>query len=718
MSGLTVLFLQDLAVRGMGLLHLAVAACFFALLAWLAYAVTVRWLRISGLALRLAGAYVVGAWLLAALFHLLMALGTFRQSSALWLGLALLTFGWSLDLLGRDTAREGVADLARLSALWRRQPPWRRRVVGGFLVLFAGLLLVWALALPLNRVDSWTYHGFKAAGWVQGARYETGYRAPGGWEYYRTFPAGGEVFTSWAMLFTRSDALAGVPDWIHWLAFALVFFALAREFGASRSASGFLAALLVTAPVLADFVGSGYVDTAQSTLLLAGILFLGRYGRQPAAGPLYLAAAAFGLMLAIKVNALGWLAVVAAVCIAWLWRHRHAARTEDLSRWLVVILLVLPLAPWLVLNWRDSGYVLGCVPLTVGDIRLGEVPPNLRWLLENTYAWTPYRLADEALAFGNMLRMLMLPGVLLLFAVWALRAQWRCRPWLSAMAIAVAVAVVIQYFSPSFSVVRLGWAAGNGRFILPAVALLLAAGASRIFDDPRWRRWAIGFAVAGLWTHIAMHGITFFIGATPVELRWVPLLTLGIGALTWLFFWICHRFAGRAGQVLFIGLLAAVIILFSAAGLRDGLGVARYSRVIQLRNMPRYLEDVMQAMVREPGAKTIDVTAGPLPVSHQWFVYPLMGMRLENRICHLSTERNGEIIPHHPQPLARAQPDYKVWRNRLLAGQVTHVVSFDPASSELEWMWSYPDAFTRLAGRFRHWGVFRVNPPPVPPARK
>jgi|GEM_PF-1605357 len=709
MNGLTALFLQESAVRGMGLLHLAVAVCFFTLLAWLAYAVTVRWLRVSGLALRFAGAYVVGAWLLTALFHLLIGLGIFQQSSALWLGLALLTFGWSFGLLGKDTAREGVADLARLSALWCRQPPWRRWAVGGVLVLFAGLLLVWTLALPLDRVDSWIYHGFKAAGWVQNARYETGYQAPGGWEYYRTFPAGGEVFTAWAMLFTRSDAMAGVPDWIHWLAFALVFFALARAFGASRSASGLLAALLVTAPVLADFVGSGYVDTAQSVLLLAGILFLHRYGRQLAVGPLYLAAAAFGLMMAVRVDALGWFAVVAAVSIAWLWRHRHVERMEKPSRWLVVLLLVLPLAPWLVLNWHATGYVLGCVPLTAGDIQLGEAPPNLRWLLENTYAWRPYRLADEACAFGTMLRTLLLPVVLLLFAVWALRAQWRCRPWLAAMAIAVAGVVLIQYFSPSFSVVRLEWAAGNGRFILPSVALLLAAGVSRIFDDPRWRRWAVVFAVAGLWTHVALHALGFFIGATLVEWRWVPLLTLGIGALTWLVFWMCHRFAGRAGSVVVVGLMVALFVLLAGMGLRDGLGVARYTRVIQLRNMPRYLEDVMQVISREPGAKTIAVTAGPLPVSHQWLVYPLMGMRLENRICYVPTERSGAVIPHHPEWLARAMPDYKVWRERLLARQVTHVVSFDPASPELEWMWSYPDAFTRLAGRFRHWGVFRVN---------
>jgi hypothetical protein len=76
--------------------------------------------------------------------------------------------------------------------------------------LFMLLLVTRSLGLPLLGWDALTYHGLKAGLWVQQGRYFYDFNPPGGWEYYRTFFGGGELYRL-GDVFNRHNSLQSQP---------------------------------------------------------------------------------------------------------------------------------------------------------------------------------------------------------------------------------------------------------------------------------------------------------------------------------------------------------------------------------------------------------------------------------------------------------------------------------------------------------------------------
>ncbi len=164
------------------------------------------------------------------------------------ISVAMLVAGWT-GLL--NSGRLGLAGGVVLTLLLllgehRRLPRLRLPVMGRFLLIFGGLLLlrsllqVWYLA-PFQR-DALTYHLPKIGEWIQ----HEGFTSEWGLDLRSTFPAGFELVETWWVVFLRHDVLIEMAG-LEFLALGAVSIAdLARRLGvADRFAclAGFLYAL-------------------------------------------------------------------------------------------------------------------------------------------------------------------------------------------------------------------------------------------------------------------------------------------------------------------------------------------------------------------------------------------------------------------------------------------------------------------------------------------
>ncbi len=574
--------------------------------------------------------------------------------------------------------------------------------------LLAVLLTVRTLALPLLGWDAITYHAVKAGMWVQSGRW-TALIAPGGWESALTLFGGGEAFTAWAMLFLHHDLLAGIPDVFFWGLLGLTTAGLATEFGLPGRTSALVGLAFLCTIDLGRLVGSGYVDTCGNAFLLAGVLFLLRFERSKQAADFYLSAAAFGLASSVKFNMFAATVLLAIPAVVLLLR---AGRPWIGRLALGVLALAAPIAPWLGFNYWATGYPLGCIPLRIGPLHLGAMPPNLA-LAVGSPTKLAYDFAGEEKAlsaavatygFTLLLIVLGLPGI-------ALRVrQFQRRYVLAFLAI---VAVLGLYFSPWFTPVRLGWAGVNGRFLTAALVLIAAAGL------PLLQGYRCGTlliqeisAVAilcGTWSFLNI----FVYGRPGIESFF---LAAAVGLMTLGYFLIHHRrwFASSAARSAVAGSLLAVAVvggMYAVLQFKDSFRIRAYSECMIMHRFPNYWVDGLHVLESEPGPLRIAFTYGPASRSHGAFIAPFLGPRLQNHLMYVSPQADGALVGYGADYAANANPSFEAWVQALRKAGATHLLCLEPPCTELKWAEDHPDLFVNLVQQNGHWGLFRIQWP-------
>ena len=685
---------------------LAAGFAFFGSLIYVSCCLSVRWLPDAQLGVRHAAACVILCWLLSITFSLLVAVRSFTP--VLTLPVALFCAAYVRARLPSQPSCGAwiVRDVSRFCDVLLdgdRDVAWRAVLV--CLLLLTALLAIRGLALPLLGWDSLTYHGLKAGLWARQGGWWT-LEAPGGWEYYRSYLGGGEVFTSWAMLFLRSDLLAGLPDVGFWLLLGVAATCLARHFGASRRSSALVGAALLCAPEFSRMVGSGYVDTCANSLLLCGVLFLFRVAQLGKRADAYLAAASLGLASSVRASLLVTTALMVPVAVILLLRQRQPPRTLALC----VLLYASPVVPWLLQNWASTGYLLGAIPMSIGPIHIGVPPPNLVWLLTRPDL-IPYRAGSEISALYNALRPFELSLLLSLVGIPVLLTGLRNREPAHVLAAIVIAAIAVPYFSPSFTVVRLGWATASGRFLAPIVVLTAAAGACEA--NRTWRAQAL---VEGIATACVIAGIYLYVTTYILEGHRVERVFLGIAvALVVLFHCIVRKrmWWPAPRYLVSVPLLFCVLTVATAAciQLKDRLRIRAYSGCTTLHDFPRYWVPALSALNSAGRPARIAFSYGPQKVSHDAFLAPFLGAQLENDLVYVSPEADGAIIPHHPDYTRMSNPNLAAWLDALRSASATHVLCLRPACTELKWVESHPGLFRRLAGEREDWGLFRIDWP-------
>ncbi|MEM7483438.1 MAG: hypothetical protein AAF481_19950 [Acidobacteriota bacterium] len=676
-------------------------------------------------------ASLLGAlWTAVAAFWLLSVVRGFSVPGALVLALTLLLWLRRTNRdgrLGADLSADLRAALRAFRDLPRRPEGWLWLAVAAL----AGVRCLRALASPPLAWDSLTYHLFKAGRFVQSGGW-VAESAPDAWGAYEYLSPLGDVLSAWALLGTQRDGLLPLLEFGLWLTAQFAVYTAARQLGGARRGALLASAAIGACPAAVAYIGSGYVDLAALTFAALGSVFVLRWlvrdGEEP--GVAVWSAAAAGLVAGVKMTAVPLALLMVSALIAGGWRGRRRRAAEGQRRWggrhtwgtiaAAGIGLAVGAPPFL-RAWIERGSPVYPFPLDVAGIRLlpghpaaesGAVfgkPLEGFWEL-----WSVLLFRSVKDAFVN-------PGFLLpvaaLLAMWGVVAAWRhVAPggrWAMVYCWISGVALLAWFTVDATASFRTTQAAvTSGRYLLPYLATLAMAGA---LLRQRAAHFAWGaLVVSGLWLARPR-------AWTPVEaapLAGVAALTLAVAALLAV---VAVRRRTRSAAIVVV--TAVLIGALATAGLEALRAPHRYAlweasadledplfHVHRLHSAYASAWPLWRALDGETGRR-IAVTAGWDGLGHNWYRYPLLGSRLQNRLFYIPVTANGEVVDYRQGEALERRADFDAWLERLRAAEIELVVSLMPRwTPEDAWMRGAPEVFEPLGGDERNFhAVFALD---------
>ena len=668
-----------------------------------------------GLALRFCAVGLAGMGLATAGFHLLLPCGAFTLPAGLAACTLLGLGAWFLAPGKAPLAAAAALDARALRRLLKAHRGSPERISTVLFAVFAVPLALRTLVVPPLAWDTLTYHGLRAALWVQNGQY-TFDPAPGSWGHYRHFFAGSEVLTAWAMLPMHGDLFAGLASAVQWAGVGLAGYAYARELGLREPYASTAAGVGLFIPTLQLLVGTGYVEPALLAALLATVALALRFFRRPDPRLACLALAGCGLMAGMKLPGvppalvLGGFVILVALREVFARRpgasRRRARQLTGLA--LGGLLALVPVVPWMAHCYKETGYLV-TLPVQVLGVKLGVSDPADAWFLDRPEL-TPYRWdtetaalraifarpgrKTEALGLFTLLPLLLFPFGLVPLA--------RRRPLAAGLVLGLVLTVIAFYASRDVTVLRLLWSANLSRFLLPGVLLALPVSLLWCPAAPRAGRVYRGLLLGSA----AFYAGSFArFGWAAVELGDVTLTLVVLGAG----FLLARRLA-RSSPRLALGFAVAFWIAGSVrlAVRREETRPLTARESLQLHWQPKYWTDAAQ-LLDDPGEpQRIAITSGPQQDADNWFAYSFLGRNLENRLTYVPVTRDGDIVPLGPGYELERSARRQRWLERLDERGVTAVMSFRPLSIEQRWMDEMPKRFEKLAGG-PDWGLYRVR---------
>jgi hypothetical protein len=683
------------------------AALLAGAVAWTAYLVAWRLCPLAPAAVRLSASAVVAYWLLISVFWIASGPRLFAAATMLplWMLLAVgahLAFG--RDGRAARTLADDLAAGARL--LLDRLRSADGLLIGGLGLLVAVRGLRSAMAPPLAW-DDLTYHLLKAGRFVQAGGHVAA-PAPDAWGYYEYFPPTGDILWAWAMLATRSDGLIAAAGTFVWMSALLAAYGCARQLGASPRHGVLAAVTLGALPSTLCYVGTGYVDNTTLAFFVLAALFVTRLVMGGPVAEVPLAIAALALMVGTRITTAP-AAALAAVGLA----LAVVQRGGNLPRWVIAASLVAAGAglPPYVRAWLETGSPLYPYPLSVLGRRVFEGNDALARYASGQALPARFHLESQ-LDFWNYL--LFAPGpqgeftnpgpallLLLVSALVALPALLRDRrrriPALFLVAFGSAIAALVlsdgmQAFRTTLAVTTLG------RFLTPALAGLAILGATvpGRFPIVLWAPAIIASLTLSLpraWSALEVPGL---VGGAAVALA-------GVGSLAALA--VLHRRRTCAPVPLIA--VACAIVGVGISVLEPLRAAHRYTiyatatspapifHVNPLNPFFAAAWPIWQAL-DDGTPHRLAVTAGWERVGHNWYQYPLLGRRLNNRVLYVPVARDGSVIDHRQSEEIERRADFTTWLGRLVDENVDVVVSLAPRSTiEEKWMAAAPHLFEK-----------------------
>jgi hypothetical protein len=692
---------------------------------WSSYILSDRLLgRHAPTSVRWTGAGLIAYWLLAIVFLILAPLQLFRLDMALVVcGGATIALHLMLGA-PRGVSKQLSQELEQtLRALWglRKNPVFWLLICGLVLV---GLRLLRGMVSPPLAWDSLMYHLVKAGTWVQAAGYDP-QPAPDAWGYLDYYPQLGEVYWSWAMLPVSGDAYLALAGFLVWLSIVLAAFAGVRSFGGSFQIALLIALTFGFVPAVVKYMTSAYVDNIELAAVLMALLFLRRAFTEEIGGNAVLAAAALGIAAGVKFSgvavALPGFAILGFVV---LWKVRPLGR-------LVLIMGACTLAssvavPGYLRAWIERGAPTFPYPVSLfghelfsGSAQLtflhsGEfLPPAERLVpFQEFLAYLTYTVAHptwEHINLGPVAPVLIVLGV-----AGAVVALVKGPARLSVLfAVLVPMLLVAGLMSETLNAQRSYWQAPVvGRFLIPGLGVLAALAGRFTGRIAKWL-WISMVMVSFWWARprgwgeADLEAIVVFLPSILAALA----VALFVG-------WVLVR-KGRTQWALLASLVSLVLvaavplaavrghargeIYSSAASENQAYDVHvldwRYASSWPIWN---YLDRAEPAVVA--------VTAGWDGQGHNWYRYPLMGSRLQNRLVYVPPTIDGEIIDYANGEELLEALDGPGWVRRLVEERVDFVVALYPPPVEEEWMAANTQLFELVAeGRFGFGRAYRFR---------
>ncbi len=540
--------------------------------------------------------------------------------------------------------------------------------------------------VPPMAWDDLTYHLVRAAFWCQSGNVNIIYEAPGAWEYYRWFPLMGEAPQTLGMLFSQSDLMVSVIGVTIWSGIVLGAFSIARQLDADSRISWILALAAATFPAITGHIYTAYVDNFVLLLQVLAVSLLLRGYTTPERQLLALSLVAIVLSVAVKPTAglFGGTLLLAILFTAW--KHKSVGFTIGLG----IILgtaIMLPQSLWLAQNTGSPIYPFNYfdLPHSTELARLNAAPAvftplvYFKGLFVGGYAsFLQHR--NFGLGFG--------PAILL-----GLLAIKHIRRTDSRIIVPLVVMGGTGIVGLALSMTGTGW--NGARYVSIGVVLFCVAGG--VIGRAGY---LLGIAALLLNT---IYLLPINIGPAEYPMLLVGVVTLAPAIIITAVvakFRVEYRFE-------MIGLAVVCWCVWTAFAAEPIRSIFRYDVYrdaeagLSFTNIPvtgvhalsMRSAAIWEATDHAEGQK-IAVAAGWDGKGHNWFVYPLFGSRLQNRLVYVdpAIEQTTLYSDRTPQELSESN-----WLENLAKANIDKVVMMAPLTAEAIWITNHADLFQLIA---------------------
>lgn len=658
-------------------------------------------------------------WLMAIVSMGLLFAGAFTPTGLIGASVLLAALGKGIYRQCRVSPPMNAPELLHRDSVWNYSTA--AICIVGFAVLFQ---FCRGMLMPPLAWDSLTYHMPLAGLWVQNGSY-VDLPGPDACEYYSHFPHNGELIFSWLMLPFRSDLPANLGNFPFLLLGGAAVYGVGEELNIGDKHSRILAAsLVVLSPPLFAYVTTQYVDVQIFAETMAGTLFLLRFFRTGNARDAALAFAGFGLAAATKVIAIQMFVICLSLFLAALMFRRGTWRRRLGTLCLVLAISGSAAFPWYLKNWLQTGsplypfaFVAFGKTILHGSAALQQTMDGKASLLNlTTKSEIAYWIdlctfkSFPVLNWGPAFVLAALGG-LAGIGTGALGKGTRRWQWL--VLAVIALTELLQFTSDGMRVARLGWAAGCARYLSIPVALLIMA-TLQAATKAKYLHRVITACMLGL-LFMAFQSMNSYEGAS-ATCKWVHYVTM---------FAVCSFIIGldilwrdsslpKRRLVMCGSFVGVVLLLPFLQQFRDNTRMEQFERVkglhslFQMQDLTtgwRYLDGIKRPL-------TIAVTAGWGQGGHNWFLYPLMGRRLQNRVTYVSTAKGSNLPSYAPNTAAPSGSiSVPEWLGRLTDEKVDFLFVIMPPPPELDWITQNPSCFEAVdvGKRYR---IYRYHEPP------
>jgi len=674
---------------------------------WSAYALSYRLQPGEGVATRLTTAAVIALWLLTVAFLSLSIVRLFVRPVSLALWGAAAFFAHRAARKHGDPVARVRQDVIVMRTWWTTLNSAARIVVAVGAVVVA-VRVVHGMIAPCMTWDALTYHLHRPAVWVQ-ARGFVSTTGPDAAGYYSWFPIYGDAIWGWWLQAMRGDVAIAPIAASMWLMVPLACYVCARALGTTPGRATAAGVAVAFTPAAINFSGAVYVDNLAVALYVAGAAFLTRTIARGNAVDAVLAAASLAVLVGVK-GGVVLPACAVGVCVA-------VVFTRGLRGRLAVLAVSIPAIIPTLMAWVATGSPVYPLTVRLGGRVIFQGHPELEYLL---YAgWMSDQWAADAATrvFGRMfypwekmnadfLNLGLGPLLVAPIAAMGLRTVWREKAtragaWFLILGSVLTIASVAGHANRGLI---LWWWGLMGRLVMIAVAavvLIASTWRSRIATVCLWLCAAAGLTVA--WPR----------GLSPMDVRAAMavapavLITLGgVLAVAWL--------RPRLAVPLFCG--AAIVIAGAFVDVRDRFRYQFYEfaelwkayDVHPIDNRWTASWPIWQKLDRDDPL-TIAVSAGWDGIGHNWYRYPLLGRRFQNRLVYVPITRDGSLVDY-----GRSEPSKPLscdgWLGRVLSSNADYLLMLPPMPPESEWASALPQVFERqITIRPFQTTLYRIN---------
>ncbi len=667
----------------------------------------------ESLAGRVAAAVTIWHFLLVVLALPLLQLGMFSLSvagSALGLAIAIVaSFTWTgfRELL-RDVLRSCAAlDLSELAS-------WQRGIV--WLAVGTVVCAVFrAFILPPLSWDSLIYHLWLPAEWAKRNGLYL-FHAPENWDTCQFFPLNWEIIAAWMFRFAGDDRFVNLINYPFLLQMFGAFYGLSRTFGIapSRAFLGGLA-LCFNAAVF-SYVNTAYVENGMTAHLLTGYLFLFRALGVRSRTLLGISMAAFGLAVGTKLVAVPHLAVALLVILYMYISNDRRPRRPVITGLVLLGILLAASSFWYIRAWVHTGSPLYPYGMSIAGVRLFPKSAKHQKYQEFLFAKAVEVSRNVPVSavtpFMTILPLATTCGPLVLFLAplipWGLLRLGAGGGWgKTAILLAGAIITLSGYYSERMFPIRFLWAVSSSRFLLfPLGVMLISAlacfsgrGRAAMIEKAVWGciagslllqtplSWNAGSNVI----NIILYAIPVAAALCGTFVRSAPGVFPSGGACAW-------------GIAVFL-----VVWIGGAPFLQASLRHRALETAYELHDFPR---DQVPAWI------FVDRPGCPLRVSmsvgydgrggNNWFMYPLLGRKLQNTVFYTPITTSGKIIDAFlktPEDVLRCG-DRAVWLSRLRE-KADYLVLFHPFPPEAAWAAELPEDLLPVVSK-EHVRIYKV----------